>query len=101
MSERDDLEGLSVLVTGATSGIGRAAAMRLAGGGAEVIVHGRDASRGHAVVDAIGAAGGKGHFAAADLSDPAELLDFANQVDREVGSLSPKDDLTLIVVDVK
>jgi NAD(P)-dependent dehydrogenase (short-subunit alcohol dehydrogenase family) len=80
MSERDDLEGLSVLVTGATSGIGRAAAMRLAGGGAEVIVHGRDASRGHAVVDAIGAAGGKGHFAAADLSDPAELLDFANQV---------------------
>ena len=29
------------------------------------------------------------------------LIDFAEQVDREVGSLSPKDDLTLIVVDVK
>ena len=45
MSERHDLEGLNVLVTGATSGIGRAAAIRLAGGGAEVIVHGRDTCR--------------------------------------------------------
>lgn len=34
---------------------------------------------------------------------PAEgmLIDFANKVDGEVGSLSPKDDLTVIVVDVK
>jgi NAD(P)-dependent dehydrogenase (short-subunit alcohol dehydrogenase family) len=75
-----DLEGLSTLVTGATSGIGKAAATELARHGAEVIVHGRDASRGDAVVDAITAAGGKARFIAADLSQPAELDDLVQQV---------------------
>ena len=34
---------------------------------------------------------------------PAEgmLIDFAGQIDQEVGSLSPKDDLTLVVLEVK
>jgi len=86
MNEQRDLEGLSALVTGATSGIGRAAAEQLARHGAEVIVHGRDAGRGGAVVDAIAAEGGKARFAAADLSDPAgagvdDLLQQAGPVD--------------------
>ena len=59
MSEQRDLEGLSALVTGATSGIGKAVAEQLARHGAEVIVHGRDAARGQAVADAINADGGK------------------------------------------
>jgi NAD(P)-dependent dehydrogenase (short-subunit alcohol dehydrogenase family) len=42
MNGKRDLEGLSALVTGATSGIGRAAAEELGRQGAEVIVHGRD-----------------------------------------------------------
>ncbi len=79
MNEHQDLEGLSALVTGATSGIGRAVAERLARNGAEVVVHGRDAARGSAVVDMITAAGGKARFVAADLSDPAELDDLAEQ----------------------
>ena len=45
-----DLEGKVALVTGATSGIGQAAAIQLAAQGATVIVHGRDADRGAAVV---------------------------------------------------
>jgi NAD(P)-dependent dehydrogenase (short-subunit alcohol dehydrogenase family) len=84
MNEQRDLEGLSALVTGATSGIGRAAAEELARHGADVIVHGRDAARGGAVVDAITAEGGKARFAAADLSHPAgidELVQQAGVVD--------------------
>src|ERR1700688_4271922 len=80
MNGQRDLEGLGALVTGATSGIGRAVAEELGRHGAEVIVHGRDAARGEAVVNAITADGGKAHFAAADLSDPTELDDFVEQV---------------------
>src|SRR2546425_5682131 len=80
MSEQRDLEGLSALVTGATSGIGKAVAEELGRHGAEVIVHGRDAARGKAVVDAIAADGGKARFVAADLSDPSELDDLVRQV---------------------
>src|SRR6185437_4703120 len=79
MSEQRDLEGLSALVTGATSGIGKAAVEQLARHGAEVIVHGRDAARGQAVVDVIMAEGGKARFVAADLTDPAALDDLAQQ----------------------
>ena len=78
-SEQRDLEGVSALVTGATSGIGRAAAEELARHGAEVIVHGRDAGRGSAVVNDITAEGGKARFVAADLSDPVQLDDLAGQ----------------------
>ena len=79
MNDQRDLEGLSALVTGATSGIGRAAAVELGRRGAEVIVHGRDSARGAAVVDTITNEGGKARFAAADLSDPAQLDDLVEQ----------------------
>ena len=79
MNEHADLDGLGALVTGATSGIGRAVAEHLARAGAELVVHGRDATRGSAVVDKITAAGGKARFVAADLGDPAQLDDLAEQ----------------------
>ena len=79
MNDQRDLEGISALVTGATSGIGQAAAEELGRHGAELIVHGRDADRGFAVVDTITAAGGKAHFVAADLTDPAQVDYLANQ----------------------
>jgi len=80
MDEQRDLEGLSALVTGATSGIGKAAAEELGRRGAEVIVHGRDSARGAAVADTIISEGGKARFAAADLSDLAQLDDLVEQV---------------------
>jgi NAD(P)-dependent dehydrogenase (short-subunit alcohol dehydrogenase family) len=61
------LAGELALVTGSTSGIGKAVAVQLAAQGARVVVHGRDATRGAAVVDTITAAGGAAHFLAADL----------------------------------
>src|SRR5580704_1548114 len=79
MNDRRELEGLSALITGATSGIGQATAEELGRHGAEVVVHGRDAGRGAAVVDTITAEGGKARFVAADLSDPAQLDLLADQ----------------------
>ena len=81
MNTRADLEGLTALVTGATSGIGQATAQELARHGADVIVHGRDAGRGTQVVDAITGDGGSARFAAADLTDPAQLDELAGQAD--------------------
>jgi NAD(P)-dependent dehydrogenase (short-subunit alcohol dehydrogenase family) len=80
MNEQRDLEGFRALVTGATSGIGKAAAQELGRQGAEVIVHGRDPARGSEVVAAIRAAGGTAQFMAADLSDPAQVDDLAGRV---------------------
>jgi NAD(P)-dependent dehydrogenase (short-subunit alcohol dehydrogenase family) len=61
------------LVTGSTSGIGRAVALKLAQDGFAVVVHGRDADRGAQVVAEIVRAGGRARFVAADLGDPAAV----------------------------
>ncbi|HVS49736.1 MAG TPA: SDR family NAD(P)-dependent oxidoreductase [Candidatus Dormibacteraeota bacterium] len=58
-TQHRNLEGQKALVTGATSGIGRAIALQLARDGADVIVHGRDAARGVETVKAIEASGGR------------------------------------------
>jgi NAD(P)-dependent dehydrogenase (short-subunit alcohol dehydrogenase family) len=72
-----DLSGKTALVTGATSGIGKATALALAAAGASVAVSGRDKEKGQAVVDAITAAGGEATFIAADLLDAGLALDLA------------------------
>jgi NAD(P)-dependent dehydrogenase (short-subunit alcohol dehydrogenase family) len=74
---QDSLEGQRALVTGATSGIGRAVSLQLARDGAEVLVHGRDAARGAQTVQEIVAAGGKASFVSADLGDPAGVQGLA------------------------
>jgi NAD(P)-dependent dehydrogenase (short-subunit alcohol dehydrogenase family) len=77
-----ELTGQTALVTGATSGIGKAAALRLAGLGATVVVHGRDAGRGTQVVEEIELLGGQARFVAADLSDPAAVAHLVAEVGR-------------------
>jgi NAD(P)-dependent dehydrogenase (short-subunit alcohol dehydrogenase family) len=72
-TQQHDLRDQKALVTGATSGLGRAIAFQLVRDGAEVIVHGRDATRGIETVEAIAAAGGQARFVAADLSNPTDL----------------------------
>jgi NAD(P)-dependent dehydrogenase (short-subunit alcohol dehydrogenase family) len=80
MNGHRDLEGLSALVTGATSGIGKSVAEELARHGAEVLVHGRDAARGEGVVDAITEGGGSARFVPADLNEPDGLADLVKHV---------------------
>ena len=80
-----DLSGRTALVTGSTSGIGRAAAAFLAQRGAHVIVTGRDAERGTAVVEAIRADGGKADFVQADLHDAASARDLAGRATEAAG----------------
>jgi NAD(P)-dependent dehydrogenase (short-subunit alcohol dehydrogenase family) len=79
-TEQRNLRGLKALVTGATSGLGRAIAFQLARDGADVTVHGRDAARGAQAVEEIRLQGGSAHFVAADLNDPASVTRLAKEV---------------------
>ncbi|MFV0472781.1 MAG: SDR family NAD(P)-dependent oxidoreductase [Pikeienuella sp.] len=74
-----------VVVTGGTSGIGRAIALKFAAEGARVIVVGRDPARGEAAAAACGERGGEGRFIACDLGDPSAIAALAARVERECG----------------
>ena len=66
------LRNKTALVTGATSNIGRAIAIRFAAEGAQVVVSGRNHQRGAEVVDEIRAEGGRADFVAAQLDGSAK-----------------------------
>lgn len=72
------LNGKRALVTGSTSGIGRAIALGLAREGAAVVVHGRDPERAKATVDAITEAGGAAAIALGDLTDDSAAQQVAD-----------------------
>ena len=73
-------ENKVVLVTGGTSGIGKATAIAFAHAGAKVILTGRRQKEGQAVTDEIERGGGTAAFFQADFSKEAEVqaaVDFA------------------------
>ena len=74
------MDGNVCLVTGGTSGIGRAVAAQLASRGATVLLTGRDRARGEAVVAAIRGRGGKADFLAADFASLAAVRTLAEAV---------------------
>jgi NAD(P)-dependent dehydrogenase (short-subunit alcohol dehydrogenase family) len=76
-----DMKGKTVFITGSTDGVGRYVASELAGQGARVLIHGRDAARGNAVIDEIKRAGGPAPvFYQADLSSLTETRKLAERV---------------------
>ncbi|MER6945882.1 SDR family oxidoreductase [Nonomuraea sp. NPDC000554] len=82
-----ELSGTSALVTGGTSGIGRAAAVALAALGAHVALSGRDEARGDQVVQDIRAAGGTAVFLPADLRDAAGARSLARRAKEALGKV--------------
>jgi NAD(P)-dependent dehydrogenase (short-subunit alcohol dehydrogenase family) len=77
-----------ILVTGSTDGLGREVALRLAATGAHLIIHGRNAERGEAVVRQIQALGkGGARFYAADFASLAAVDQFAAAVRRDYDRL--------------
>jgi len=77
--------GLSALITGGTSGIGRATANKLAQLGIHVLVVGRNLQRGEKTVAEIRAAGGKADFISSDLRDASSAREVARRA-VELGS---------------
>jgi NAD(P)-dependent dehydrogenase (short-subunit alcohol dehydrogenase family) len=80
------LDGRTALVTGSTSGLGRAMAGALAAEGAHVVLTGRGTAAGEAAVAELRAAGGRADFAAADLADgPPASSRLADDAERLLG----------------
>ena len=76
-----DMKGKTVFITGSTDGVGRYVAKTLAGQGAKVLVHGRDAARANTVIEDIKRAGGAApSFYQADLSSLAEVRKLGERV---------------------
>lgn len=77
----------TALVTGGTSGIGRAICLRLAAEGARVAVLGRDVKEGKDVVKAIKAAGGEADFYRCDLAQQAQITRTMHRLLADFGHL--------------
>ena len=79
------LENRVVIVTGATKGIGRETARRLAREGALVACTGRDAADGASVVEAIAADGGRAIFIPHDVASEADWRAVIARTESELG----------------
>ncbi|SDW06513.1 SDR family NAD(P)-dependent oxidoreductase [Paenibacillus sp. CF384] len=75
----------TALITGGTSGIGRAIANQLAAQGIHVVVAGRNVDRGEQTVEAIRAAGGHADYVQTDLRDASSARSLAKRA-IELGS---------------
>ena len=85
------MQGKTVVITGASTGIGRAAALELSRLGARMVLVCRDRAKGSAAADAIRAAGGRAELVLADLSVQADIRRAA----AELLALAPRIDVLI------
>jgi NAD(P)-dependent dehydrogenase (short-subunit alcohol dehydrogenase family) len=77
----------AAIVTGATSGMGRATALLFAREGASVVASGRDPERGTALVEEIRGDGGRAEFVAGDVSRPETNERLVAECERSFGGV--------------
>jgi NAD(P)-dependent dehydrogenase (short-subunit alcohol dehydrogenase family) len=82
------LAGEVAVITGSTSGLGRVTAKRFAAEGAAVVVTGRNAARGQAVVRELADLGGESVFVGADLGAEAACRDLVSSAVAQFGRLT-------------
>lgn len=87
MSEGGRFQDRSALVTGASSGIGRACALALGAQGAKVVVAGRRKERLAEVVAKIGASGGQAVAATGDVRDPEVTAQWVKTASERFGGI--------------
>lgn len=80
------LEGRSVVVTGASSGIGAATAKAVAEAGATAVLLARTGPKLEEIAGRISAAGGRAHPHAVDCSDREAVARLAPRIEAEVGT---------------
>jgi NAD(P)-dependent dehydrogenase (short-subunit alcohol dehydrogenase family) len=81
------LSGKVALVTGGTSGIGKASAITLAQAGAKVVVAGRRQAEGEETIRLLQASGGDGFFVATDVSKEADVQTLIEKTMARYGRL--------------
>ena len=82
-----ELDGKVALVTGGSSGIGRAAALAFAEEGARVVVAARRMAEGQETVDMVRAAGGEAIFVRTDVSVARDVEDMVKKAVETYGRL--------------
>jgi NAD(P)-dependent dehydrogenase (short-subunit alcohol dehydrogenase family) len=80
-------EGKVVIVTGASSGIGEAVALKFAQEGAKVVVAARREEKSQRVVQQIAALGGEGLFIKTDVTKRADIVALVNGTVAKFGQL--------------
>lgn len=77
----------TILITGSTDGLGKRVAEKLSGPGIHLLIHGRGAARGKAVIESIERAGGTARYFQADFASLAGVRSLAQAVHAQLDVL--------------
>ncbi|MGO1072606.1 SDR family oxidoreductase [Lysobacter sp. CA199] len=87
MSAFHDVQGKTVLITGASSGIGEATARLLSERGAKVLIGARRGERLRTLSQTLNAAGGEVRYRSLDVTDPADFAAFVAYAQEQFGAI--------------